>query len=996
MVRDNVTFRFRVDSARAEETFRRLEAMARKFGGTVERTSGKVNNLKTNMGKLDQQSAASAINFQTATQGALNLSTAMVQTYTSISNLDRANNRAKQSVIAVSRAEDLLNNKIQRRNEMQEAGITGGMKYANISREIATAEADLTVKIEKRGIEQAAVNDIYMLFATNIANVTISSMQTIAVLDKNQILLTKGKTIALKVQNMAIWSNIRATGASIKSISLLSITSKIGIGVNLSLAGSIKAVTLAMKGFMAAHPVLLGFLVATTLAVAAYETNFRGLKDAIDKLLPSQVSFQDQVEGARNALGEQNSQLEQFNDLTVTTKGNLQKINPLFKDYMNILENTNTALDVRLRVQAELLRQGGTVGGISQGGVNASVTGGTQTGVQGTQIGLPANVPGFMLPLVAKAQKIKSQKIIDSYPIIPANVELRQDGTPIVKPDGIFLYKLNTSSFESQLPDPVTDFTPFMTKLEKAQISLTSMDPLAFGGGGFQVFRSTFTDIGTQFETLTADKFSVGFSVLSDQTKLNILNQMVLDQPLLDPKDKFTSQQKIIINNEMNRITGKDHSKIIIDPVQAFKEIVSKPPQTLSEFEENFLEKFSPGSTVHTGVRINLPPILEHLRDKFPIDKGNKFLAQRDLLRRKQIESFFEPLQGTFIERQMGRKKDAFGRDVTGNIFFAGQGGRELAERQSTFLPSFLRGGGITNFGMESGFINDLLEDQAQTIRDTGGFQKTRNNLGIQNKIQFDAMNREANISDMSRFRGQIRRSQRLEILKRNAKTLADNRRRLNIRDANTNLLRFGGRLREGMTIEDEGAVIGGYSSVREFSAAARAQREIAWTQGKTLAASFGQVMPSGYLSGQGWKSESSRLASRATEMKNALASAGLGFKNVGYLDYAYRASSQQVARATAEHSAAVAYNQNQYAKATQINLLEGGFDLSGFRGTSMDLPSLQNKIQEQDDLMKSIGLTRTEAFQIIDTQGRGREEIDDRLKWKSRLNRMSSGVAVL
>jgi hypothetical protein len=227
-------------------------------------------------------------------------------------------------------------------------------------------------------------------------------------------------------------------------------------------------------------------------------------------------------------------------------------------------------------------------------------------------------------------------------------------------------------------------------------------------------------------------------------------------------------------------------------------------------------------------------------------------------------------------------------------------------------------------------------------------------------------------------------------------KTSAENRRRLDIRDANTNLLRFGGRLREGMTIEEEGAVVGGYSSVREFSAASRAKRERGWTEGKALAASFGQVMPSGYISGQGWKYHSGKLANRASEMKSALSSAGLGFKNVGYLNYGYRATAAQAARAIAEHSAAVAYNNNQYAKATQINILEGGFDLSGFRGTSMDLPSLQDKVLQQDDLMKSIGLTRTEAFQIIDTQGRGREEIDDRVKWKSRLSSMSTGTAVL
>ena len=61
-----------------------------------------------------------------------------------------------------------------------------------------------------------------------------------------------------------------------------------------------------------------------------------------------------------------------------------------------------------------------------------------------------------------------------------------------------------------------------------------------------------------------------------------------------------------------------------------------------------------------------------------------------------------------------------------------------------------------------------------------------------------------------------------------------------------------------------------------------------------------------------------------------------------------------------------------------------------------MSLPSLQDEVTKQDALMESIGLNRTEAFQIIDTEGRGREEIDDRILWKDRVNNMSTGTSVL
>jgi hypothetical protein len=91
-----------------------------------------------------------------------------------------------------------------------------------------------------------------------------------------------------------------------------------------------------------------------------------------------------------------------------------------------------------------------------------------------------------------------------------------------------------------------------------------------------------------------------------------------------------------------------------------------------------------------------------------------------------------------------------------------------------------------------------------------------------------------------------------------------------------------------------------------------------------------------------------------------------------------------------------ISFNQNQYAKAKVINLLQQDYELTGFTGSTMSLPSLQDIVAAEDERMRSIGLNRTEAFQIIDTAGRGREEIDDRILWKDRVNNMSTGTSVL
>jgi len=288
MARDNVTFSFRIDSARASASIKELTRVLEKLGATSIQTGGKLNQTEKGVNNLGKSAASSAVNFQTGTQGLLNLSTAAVQTYTSISNLDRANNRARMSIIAVARAADLLNSKKQRLNEMEAAGVTSGGKYVNMQREIATAVADHTEKLEKQKIEQAAVNDVYMLFATNIANVVISSTQTIVILLGHERSARLASAVATKLQTSAVVTNTKAMFLQIKSINMLKITTLVGTAINAGFTGSIVLMTKALRGFMSSHPILLGMMAASVLAFAAYETNFRGIKDAIDNLMPTE------------------------------------------------------------------------------------------------------------------------------------------------------------------------------------------------------------------------------------------------------------------------------------------------------------------------------------------------------------------------------------------------------------------------------------------------------------------------------------------------------------------------------------------------------------------------------------------------------------------------------------------------------------------------------------------------------------------------------------
>ena len=271
MARDNVTFKFRIDltqmTIKGKQAIKILEDIEMKSG----KAAAGMSRMGTASAKSGQQTAAAAINFQTATQGMLNLSTAAVQTYTSISNLDRANNRAKMSVIAVARAEDLLANKLERQNTLRASGLAGSQKDINITKEIATAKADLTVKTEKMGIEQAAVNDIYMLFASNIANVTISSMQTIAILDKNSVILNGAKAVGMKLNNFLSINAARAAYSQAAARSVNTAGEVIAIGVTAKLSLAMYGLAAVTRAVVAANPLLLIAMAGLKVAWAVHE-----------------------------------------------------------------------------------------------------------------------------------------------------------------------------------------------------------------------------------------------------------------------------------------------------------------------------------------------------------------------------------------------------------------------------------------------------------------------------------------------------------------------------------------------------------------------------------------------------------------------------------------------------------------------------------------------------------------------------------------------------
>ena len=380
---NNVTFRFNIDMNLMTVKGRK----AAKILQDLERASGRAGTGFDRMGasanKAGQQTAASAVNFQTATQGMLNLSTAAVQTFTSLSNLDRARNRAKMSVIAVARAEDLLANKMERQNTLRLAGQASSQKYLNITKEISTAAADLTVKTEKMGIEQGAVNDIYMLFAANIANVTISSMQTIGVLLGQEKMARVGVVAATKLQSLALRGNTIVGIENKAAIGGQILMTKALTWETLKLTKNTMGLTAATKVLIRTAWPLLAITAAVTAAYLIYDNNILNVKDGLNKLMGVEKDQLDVMKDEREGV---DSLTASYDSLS----GSIKKLTPVHKQYLEMMRDAtiNTGnFKLAAQYQAQLL--GGPSQGFSSpsGGGGQFGTGGFGSGGGGFGVG---------------------------------------------------------------------------------------------------------------------------------------------------------------------------------------------------------------------------------------------------------------------------------------------------------------------------------------------------------------------------------------------------------------------------------------------------------------------------------------------------------------------------------------------------------------------------------------------------------------------------------
>jgi len=329
--------RINVDVEQAKRKARELSANLVKMGNTGTTSGQQINTgmVQASQGirQAGDSAAAAQIRFQTMTQGMLNLSTASIQTFTSISNLARAENRAKASTIAVSRAVDLLANKRERLNDLLKSGIASEQKMINIRREITTATNDLVVKQEKMEIETKAILDIQLLFFASLTNVGVSSYQTISTMISSTTKRMIASTLSTRINSIAQFNNSNALfGNTIsRRINVISLSRQAIASHSATIATRLQ--TLALHGLkIALGPIGLIFI-GISAAMVAYETNALGLKDTINGLLGIQDEYADSTKDATGDIDDMANSMADMNAQAFKVPSSLSKARVALKIY---------------------------------------------------------------------------------------------------------------------------------------------------------------------------------------------------------------------------------------------------------------------------------------------------------------------------------------------------------------------------------------------------------------------------------------------------------------------------------------------------------------------------------------------------------------------------------------------------------------------------------------------------------------------------------------
>ena len=292
-----------VDINKATGQIQKLTHQLGQMEAKTVKASQATDRLKTSVSSTGDRAAASAVGFQTMTQGMLNLSTSAVQTYTSLTNLASAEHRVSMAKIGVARAQDLLNAKQLRYDELVARGMGNSRKALNLMKEINTATADMVVKEEKLRIEKAKLNDVWLLFGANIANVTVSMVQTIATMKTAGVSMSvlRAKTAAL---------NYETGGLITRTKMLPAIFTTAGRTAMMSAFGT-RTLGSAFRGLYLALGPIGWAITGLTIVMSTWDMHLGKVFGSIEEITGGLLGLSNQMEEVDEKLG----------DATQSTKG---------------------------------------------------------------------------------------------------------------------------------------------------------------------------------------------------------------------------------------------------------------------------------------------------------------------------------------------------------------------------------------------------------------------------------------------------------------------------------------------------------------------------------------------------------------------------------------------------------------------------------------------------------------------------------------------------
>jgi len=933
-----------------------------------------VENAANNAGKGTQkagdQAAASAVKFQTLTQGAINLTTAFIQTETTISNLRRAKTSLKAAMVGVERANDLLIRKQAMLTDEYKKAAPDMTKIKLLTNEIATAEDDLIVKQDRIIDQREQLKDTYKLFALNLLNVSFSAVQT---------------------------------------------------GVSMvQMAKGIKAATIATKLMQVATS---KYTLIALAVIAAWEMGAQAIK-VFNKELGDQVSIISNVNKMMNELGMvTDTNLENYEtSMHKATESTLEFENGWKGMTNTVKKETDAQIAIVKHWEKEIKIHNIKVAeGLAESGFRLAEQR-NQNFQTGSETALPKGVKGA-----------------GAYATL---------GAGTVAPFWAALVNLTHNLFPN-IPEAQAE--EMLTKNQTGQLKAKSYNPTIInqqGVASYNYAKQNFMFSGYSRTNAKRDPFNLlgetggnggntALDILGGRTPNQVAEGLTVNQAvamnLHNSRLSELNNERVILENRISRMEQQRESGVFISgDVMATEKIrlvellfELDELENLKHQEEEQRKLYQYGSLRGGGYPTPQAfpassPEMSASRVRHRLAKyggGNKisdFLYKGETL----VGGAFEYKSGGWqLKKPKGRR-----------VYYAGNGGLALAHYQLNTSAGF----GQNSHVMRSLEYAQILAQEQFGVKVPVGhktmvnfrtvagvdatlspMEQARMGMAILNRTLNDPSglgpnpygnfaNRRFSADYTPNFAGSGRVTGPMW-----------RRAQIAVEDRNRNRMKTGGRrvLNEDGSpmydLWDDRAVEGGFTSISAY-------RDDWWTKFRAKgrqAESFAQMLGNETKSAATYNTASSLIGSMNSTMGllgrtglslSSLPSrgdfmprrAGGGIGNVGNRYFSIMASINRAHQAAISRT--IATNQLTLKRAGQIDLLIGGFGLDSYYGSGLGLQQLQLAVQKQDELIQSIGLNRTEAFRIIDTQGRGRNEIEDRVRWTQRNESISTGNIVL